>query len=110
VFQCLKDRDTYRLLKDGWIDELSFGIKTHKIDILVNNAGHNFEINDPYRSIQDWRKVLGLTFEVPGQICNLVIPQKKKNNWDRIVNITSCAGLENSGPVTYELSKAALTV
>ena len=27
----------------------------------------------------------------------------------RIVNITSCAGLENSGPVTYSVSKAALT-
>ena len=33
----------------------------------------------------------------------------KKNNWGRIINITSCAGLENSGPVTYCVSKAQLT-
>ena len=39
----------------------------------------------------------------------MAIPQMKKNNWGRIVNITSCAGLENSGPVTYCVSKAQLT-
>ena len=33
----------------------------------------------------------------------------KKNGWGRIVNITSCAGLENMGPVTYGVSKSALT-
>ena len=33
----------------------------------------------------------------------------KRNNWGRIVNITSVAGLENSGPVTYCVSKAQLT-
>ena len=29
--------------------------------------------------------------------------------WGRIVNITSCAGLENSGPVTFTTAKASLT-
>ena len=33
----------------------------------------------------------------------------KKTGWGRIVNITSCAGLENMGPITYGVSKAALT-
>ena len=33
----------------------------------------------------------------------------KKLKWGRIVNITSCAGLENMGPVTYGVAKAALT-
>ena len=33
----------------------------------------------------------------------------KKRNWGRIVNITSIAGLEVSGPSTYNVSKAALT-
>ena len=32
-----------------------------------------------------------------------------KMNWGRIVNITSCAGLENSGPITFTAAKAALT-
>jgi 3-oxoacyl-[acyl-carrier protein] reductase len=97
-------------LKDGWIDILSGGIQGLQVDILINNAGHNFNINDPYCPIEDWRKVMGLNFEVPVQICNLIIPQMKKRDWGRIINITSCAGLENSGPVTYGVSKAALTV
>ena len=33
----------------------------------------------------------------------------EKNKWGRIVNITSCAGLENSGPVSFSTVKAALT-
>ena len=33
----------------------------------------------------------------------------KRKKWGRIVNITSCAGLENSGPLTYSVSKAQLT-
>lgn len=97
-------------LKNDWIEILTSSLQNQAIDILVNNAGHNFNITDPYCSIDDWRLVMGLNFEVPVQICNLVIPKMKENNWGRIINITSCAGLENSGPVTYGVSKAALTV
>ena len=96
-------------LTDDWLKQLEIAISRFDIDILVNNAGHNFNIIDPYCPIEDWRKIMGLNFEVPVQICNLVIPQMKKRDWGRIVNITSCAGLENSGPVTYGVSKAALT-
>ncbi len=97
-------------LKEDWLLHLKSEISNFEIDILINNAGHNFNIYDPYCPIEDWRKVMGLNFEVPVQICNLVIPQMKKRDWGRIVNITSRAGLENSGPVTYGVSKAALTV
>lgn len=84
-------------------------INKFKIDILVNNAGHNLSINDPYCSLDDWRKVIHLNFEVHVYITNLLIEYMKKKDWGRIVNITSCAGLENSGPVTYTVAKAALT-
>jgi NAD(P)-dependent dehydrogenase (short-subunit alcohol dehydrogenase family) len=97
-------------LQEDWLTKLQTFISSYEIDILINNAGHNFNINNPYCSIEDWRKVMGLNFEIPVQICNLVIPQMKKKGWGRIVNITSVAGLENSGPVTYGVSKAALTV
>ena len=97
-------------LDEGWLNKFQLAISSYEIDILVNNAGHNFNITDPYCPIEDWRKVMGLNFEVPIQICNLVIPEMKRRDWGRIVNITSCAGLENSGPVTYGVSKAALTV
>lgn len=79
------------------------------LDIVVNNVGHTLEITDPYCPISDWRKVFRLNFEVAVEINNCFIPYMKKQDWGRIVNITSGAGLENSGPVTFCTSKAALT-
>lgn len=80
-----------------------------KVDILVNNAGHTMNVTDPYCSIDDWRDVFRLNFEVPVQLINVLVPRMKARKWGRIVNITSCAGLENSGPVTFSTVKAALT-
>jgi 3-oxoacyl-[acyl-carrier protein] reductase len=85
-------------------------LSKYKINILVNNAGHNLNVIDPYCSISDWEKVLSLNFLVPVEICNAVIPHMKLNNWGRVVNITSCAGIENMGPVTYGVAKSSLTV
>lgn len=79
------------------------------IDIVVNNVGSTLEITDPYCSIKDWRNVFHLNFEVAVEINNLFIPYMKKQDWGRIVNITAGAALENSGPVVYCSSKAALT-
>ena len=83
--------------------------KGYEIDILVNNAGHTMNITDPYCSIDEWKKVFRLNFEVVVELVNLCVPDMKKNHWGRIVNITSCAGLENSGPVSFSTVKAALT-
>ena len=95
--------------KKNWEMNFKKKIEKKKLHILVNNAGHTCDITDPYCDIKDWNKVIGLNFLTPVEICNMAIPQMKKNNWGRIVNITSCAGLENSGPVTYCVSKAQLT-
>ena len=77
-------------------------------DIVINNVGSTLNVTDPYCSISDWRKVFRLNFEVAVEINNLFIPFMKKQDWGRIVTITSGAALENSGPVTYCASKAAL--
>lgn len=79
------------------------------IEILVNNAGDTFNVTDPYCSMADWRRVWRLNTEVPIELSNLVIPGMKERQWGRIVNITSCAGLENSGPVVFSVTKAALS-
>lgn len=78
-------------------------------DILINNAGHTCNIKDPSCSLNDWNKVLHLNFLSCVMLVNAVRPYMSKNKWGRIVNITSCAGLENSGPVTFTTAKAALT-
>ena len=96
-------------LKNNWLSKLKKFLNKKKIDILVNNAGHNLNITNPYCKKTDWDRVFNINFFNSVQICNIVIPIMKKRKWGRIVNITSCAGLENMGPVTYGVSKAALT-
>lgn len=99
------------LTSDDSLNELcktisSFGLE---VDILVNNAGHTMDVTDPWCPIKDWRSVFKLNFEVPVQLINMLAPKMQNKGWGRIVNITSCAGLENSGPVTFSTVKAALT-
>lgn len=78
------------------------------LDIVINNVGDSLGITDPYCSISDWREIFRLNFEVAVKINNLFIPHMKKQDWGRIITITSGAALENSGPVTYCASKAAI--
>ncbi len=96
-------------LKKNWLSKFKKFIRGKKIEILVNNAGHNLNITNPYCNKKDWERILDMNFFNSVQINNILIPMMKKRNWGRIVNITSCAGLENMGPVTYGVSKAALT-
>ena len=96
-------------LENNWQADFFNQISDRSIDILVNNAGHNLEITDPYCSIENWKKILDLNFFTAVEISNFVIPKMRNNKWGRIVNITSVAGVENMGPVTYGVSKAALT-
>lgn len=92
---------------DGLSSELSrFNLQ---IDILVNNAGDTLGITDPFCGIDEWREVVDLNFMVPVELSRRFIPRMIELGWGRIVNITSCAGLENSGPVTFSSSKAAIT-
>ena len=93
--------------KKNWKMNFKKKIKKKRLDILVNNAGHLS--NKLFGETSIVTAFIGLNFLTPVEICNMAIPQMKKNNWGRIVNITSCAGLENSGPVTYCVSKAQLT-
>jgi len=96
-------------LKKSYVSKVRNFLKKTEVDILINNAGHNLNVTDPYCSRKNWDQVLELNFFNTVEICNLIIPKLKKKGWGRIVNITSCAGLENMGPVTYGVSKAALT-
>ena len=50
-----------------------------------------------------------LNYEIPREIANRCIPRMKAHGWGRIVNITSCSGMENRGPSTFCAAKAALT-
>ena len=76
---------------------------------MINNIGHTLEKKDPFCKIQDWEAVMKLNFFTSVEMVNHVILRMKKRNWGRIINITSVAGMEVSGPSTFNVSKAALT-
>lgn len=76
------------------------------VDILVNNAGSTLDMKDPYG---DYRAVMDLNFYQCVEMVNKYAPGMKQRKWGRIVNITSCGGMENRGPVAFCAAKAALT-
>ena len=78
------------------------------VDIAVQNMGGTLEVKDPLCAIEDWRRVLRLNLEVAVELNRLLVPHMRKKKWGRIVHISSIAGLENIGPVTYCAAKAAL--
>lgn len=79
------------------------------IDILINNIGHTLNIKNPFAPAKDWQDVINVNFLTTVNLTNKFINDMKKKNWGRIINITSIAGLEISGPSTFNVSKAALT-
>tara|TARA_B100000902_G_C27299519_1_gene911966 strand:- start:352 stop:1143 length:792 start_codon:yes stop_codon:yes gene_type:complete len=97
--------------KKGNVKKLQQKIKKDfkSIDILVNNIGHTLEVKDPFSKIENWEKVMRLNFMTSVEMVNHFIKDMKKNNWGRIINITSVAGMEISGPSAFNASKAALT-
>lgn len=79
------------------------------VDILVNNAGDTLQITDPFCELEDWNRVIALNALLPIELSRRFLPSMVERGWGRVVNITSCAGLENSGPVTFSTAKAAIT-
>ncbi|HBN10242.1 MAG TPA: NAD(P)-dependent oxidoreductase [Cyanobacteria bacterium UBA8530] len=78
-------------------------------DIVVHNLGGTLDINDPFCSIEDWRRVWRFNLEVSIELNLLLLPHMQEGSWGRIVHISSIAALENHGPVPYCSIKAALT-
>ena len=84
--------------------------KHGSIDILVNNAG----IAGPsYKTweypTKDWHKVLDIDLSGVFYCCRNVVPHMIKNNYGRIVNISSIAGKEgNPNAVAYSSAKAGV--
>jgi len=99
------------LYKKGSVDKLYKKLKKNfgTVDIIVNNIGHTLNKKDPFTPLKNWEKSLRLNFLTAVEVVNRFVLDMKKKNWGRIVNITSVAGMEISGPSTYNASKAALT-
>ena len=97
------------LMSEGAPGALLLQLAQHNFDIVVHNLGGTLGIKDPFCSIEDWRKVYRLNFEIAVELNNLIVPGMQKRKWGRVVHISSIASMENQGPVTYCAIKAALT-
>ncbi len=78
-------------------------------DIVVHNLGGTLDINDPFCSIEDWRRVWRFNMEIALELNQALIPPMQGKGWGRIVMISSISAMENHGPVPYCSVKAALT-
>lgn len=101
----------FDLTKDHDLDQLYKKIKKiyGGVDIIVNNIGHTLGIKDPFANYRDFERVMKVNFLTTVKVNNKFIKGMKKNKWGRIINITSLAGTEVSGPSSFNASKAALT-
>lgn len=81
---------------------------TDRIDILYNNAAINSDSTPVFEySIDTWQKVFQVNLYAMVQLCNAFGPGMKKNNWGRIVNVSS--GIANQPEYSpYSASKAAV--
>ncbi len=80
------------------------------IDIFINNAGItglNAGVWD--YPVDEWQKVINVNLNAVFYCCKAVVPHMIKNNYGRIVNITSISGKEgNANASAYSSSKAGV--
>ena len=81
-----------------------------KIDIFVNNAGiagSNATVWN-YKT-DEWLKIINLDLNAVFYCCKVVAPHMIKNNYGRIINISSIAGKEgNPNASAYSAAKAGV--
>ena len=94
-------------------------VKFGRIDILVNNAGIGPGAIRPdswQRPLKfweitpdQWRRFVAVHTTAPLALANAVVPEMMRQEWGRIVNVTTSLGtMINPGFPTYGPSKAAL--
>jgi gluconate 5-dehydrogenase len=64
-----------------------------QIDILVNNSGLAHRAPWWEEQSSDWKRIMTLNVEAPFWLSQLLLPGMIKNNWGRIINISSICGV-----------------
>jgi 3-oxoacyl-[acyl-carrier protein] reductase len=94
--------DTFRMAQDVLAQ---FG----HLDILVNNAGINSDKTFVKMDHASWRKVLSINLDGVFNCTKVFVDQMLKQNYGRVVNITSVIGqIGNFGQANYAASKAGV--
>ena len=101
------DVSNYKSVENAFAESLTH---ENKIDILINNAGiagPNFKTWD--YPLEEWQKVIDIDLTGVFYCCKTIAPHFIKNNYGRIVNISSIAGKEgNPNAMPYSAAKAGV--
>ena len=101
------DVSNYKSVENAFAASLTH---ENKIDILINNAGiagPNFKTWD--YPLEEWQKVIDIDLTGVFYCCKIIVPHLIKNNYGRIVNISSIAGKEgNPNAMPYSAAKAGV--
>jgi 3-hydroxybutyrate dehydrogenase len=77
-----------------------------KVDILVNNAGIQHTALVEEFPVEKWDAIIAINLSATFHGCRAVLPQMKKRNWGRIINVASAHGLVASAQkVAYVAAK-----
>jgi len=82
--------------------------QTRQIDILIHNLGGTLGIRNPFCTVDEWRSVWRLNFEIATELNRQIIPRMQERKWGRVVHISSTAATLSRGAVAYCAVKAAL--
>jgi NAD(P)-dependent dehydrogenase (short-subunit alcohol dehydrogenase family) len=102
---CADVTDTNRLQK--MVSQIAdqFG----RIDVLVNNAGYSFYERHTESTLEHWRQTMAINLDAMYVLAKLVTPHMMKNQYGRIVNVSSTQSLQAEGNVgAYAASKGAI--
>ncbi len=70
------------------------------VDILINNAGAALSVPLHRTDTKDWQYMLDVNLSGTFYCCREVTPAMRDNNWGRIVNIASIAGLSGAAYIS----------
>ena len=100
------DVSNYENIKNT-LDEIT---KKKKIDIFINNAGvTGLTASLQEYPIKEWLKVIDINLNGTFYCCKAIVPHMIKNNYGRIVNISSVSGKDgNANASAYSSSKAGV--
>ena len=82
--------------------------KFGKVDILVNNAGITRDSFFHKMTPEQWHSVMDVNLNSMFYTCQAVVPHMRKQQYGKIVNVSSSSSWGNMGQANYSASKAGV--